>query len=531
MKRRKFLQHTAAAVSLPVVLNGLGVSVIPRRSWLRTLDEENDRVLVLIQLNGGNDGLNMLVPLDQYDNLANARSNIIIPENSLLPVDDIGFHPAMPGLRSLYDDARMTIVQSVGYPFQNRSHFRSTDIWTSGSPSDEVWTTGWLGRYFDTQAPGFPDGYPNAEFPDPFALTIGSVVTETCQGVGGNFSMAINDPFNLNPLATGGEDEVPNTPYGEELLFLRQAIEQTNAYAEVITQAAESGNNMVDYPEDLALAQALKNVALLISGGLKTKVYVVSIGGFDTHANQVQNGDPLSGTHANLLQTLSTAVSLFMDDLKQLGLDKRVVAMTFSEFGRRIRSNSSLGTDHGDAAPLLVFGSCINPGVIGSNPVIPPDVSINSGVEMQYDFRDVYGSVLMDWFGVAKEEVKNLLYDGFTYIPILNVCENETFPKATIPPPVPLVGNPNGSTTVMDMVAYPNPFGSRATVSFFSEGGNVELSLLDAQGRTVRTLMSGQIADGYQEVVINGALLPPGTYVVRLNQNGTQQSKRLVKVR
>ena len=343
--------------------------------------------------------------------------------------------------------------------------------------------------------------------------------------------MAINDPFNLNPLATGGEDEVPDTPYGEELLFLRQVIEQTNAYADVITQAAENGNNMVDYPEDVALAQALKNVALLISGGLKTKVYVVSIGGFDTHANQVVNGDPLSGTHTNLLQSLSTAVSLFMDDLKALGLDKRVVAMTFSEFGRRIRSNSSLGTDHGDAAPLLVFGSCINPGVIGTNPVIPPDVNINSGVEMQYDFRDVYGSVLMDWFGVAKEEVKNLLYDGFTYIPILDVCENETFPKATIPPPVPLVGNPNGRTTVLDMVAYPNPFGARATVSFYSDGGEVDLSLLDAHGRTVRTLMKGQIADGYQEVVVNGALLPPGTYYLRLLNNGAQQTKRLVKVR
>ncbi len=218
---------------------------MPKSSLFSSIANENDRVLVLIQLNGGNDGLAMITPLDQYDHLANARGNILIPQSSLIDVGfNQAFHPSLTGIKSVFDNGKMGIVQAVGYPDQNRSHFRSTDIWTSGSPAQEVWTTGWLGRFFQMGQPDFPVGYPNSDFPDPFALTMGSSVSETCQGLAANFSIALNDPFNLGQLANGGTDTAPSTPYGEELTFLRESINATNAYSGNISSAANNGANL-----------------------------------------------------------------------------------------------------------------------------------------------------------------------------------------------------------------------------------------------------------------------------------------------
>ena len=245
------------------MLNGLSLNVLPTKGFFKKMNPLNDKCLVIIQMLGGNDGLNMVIPIDQYDNLANARPNIILPENSLLDLNGItGLHPAMTGLKGLYDNARLTVVHSAGYPSQNRSHFRSTDIWTSASAANEFVSSGWLGRYFDTKFPGYPNGYPNVENKNPVALTMSSLVSETCQGSASNFSLALTNPFSLSALNQGEDSEPPNTPYGDELRFLRQAIDQTNAYNDVITGAAKHGKNMVSYP-NTSLGNQLKNVALL----------------------------------------------------------------------------------------------------------------------------------------------------------------------------------------------------------------------------------------------------------------------------
>jgi uncharacterized protein (DUF1501 family) len=519
MKRRDFLK-TSTAVSLPLLLNGFGVKAMARSALFNAFNGDSDKVLVLIQLNGGNDGLNTILPIDQYDKLANARGNILIPESSALLLDggETALHPAMTGIKGIYDNARMAIVQGVGYPNQNRSHFRSTDIWTSGSPAEIAWNTGWLGRYLDLDHSSFPDGYPNSEYPDPFAITIGSLVSSTCQGIGANYSLAITDPFTLSQLATGGEDIVPNTPYGDELTFLRQTILQTNQYAGVISDAANAGSNMAGYPADNALAQQLKNVALLMAGGLKTKIYVVSLGGFDTHANQVQNNDPLLGDHANLLQTLSDAVAAFQQDLQLLGLEERVVTMTFSEFGRRIRSNDSLGTDHGSAAPLMVFGSCINAGILGDNPDIPAQAGVEDGVGMQYDFRNIYGSVLMDWFEVPEDTVKELLFEDFQYIPVIQPCSPTSTSDVAVQP------------ETVDLFAYPNPFRSQATIRFTSGHERVRLSVFDAMSCERAVLFDKVLPAGQHEVPFDGHKLSPGTYYVRVQmEGGRQKTKVLVK--
>ncbi|MEY3051271.1 MAG: hypothetical protein RLY31_1056 [Bacteroidota bacterium] len=518
MKRRQFLQTTG--LSLPVLLNGFSLRALAGTRSFATATTTTDRVLVLLQLNGGNDGLAMITPLDQYDPLANARGNILVPASQLLDLGfDNGLHPVMTGIRNLFDDGKVGVVQSVGYPEQNRSHFRSTDIWTSGSPPDQVWTTGWLGRHFEQDHPDFPVGYPNTDFPHPFALTIGSLVTETCQGTGANFSLAINDPFNLNPLADTGGDTVPDTPYGAELTFLRDTIAQTNAYSGFITDAAGMGVNMVTYPDDNRLAQQLRNVARLISGGLQTKVFVVSLGGFDTHANQVLDGSPGQGDHAALLQQLSEAMVPFLADLQAQGLEQRVLTMTFSEFGRRIRSNDSFGTDHGDAAPLLLFGSCVNPGFLGDNPTIPADPDILEALPYQYDFRDVYGTVLTDWFGMAEDTVREVLYDSFTRLPILLPCG----PTETSFVPLPSV----------DLDCSPNPFTDRLSVQLdLHKDASVRLSVHNTLGHLITVLLDGFQPAGSQQLTFDGTRLPPGAYFIRLQHaDGQQKIQRTVKLK
>lgn len=518
MKRRKFLQTTGAA-SLPILLNGMNVSTMSKSSLFSSINNDSDRVLVLIQLNGGNDGLQTIFPIDQYDKLAAVRQNIIVPENQILSLTDtIGLHPTMSGVQSLYDDAKLAIVQSVGYPNQNRSHFRSTDIWTSGSPAQEFWTTGWLGRYFEDLHPIFPEGYPNEENGDPFAITIGNIVSETCQGAAANFSMTLSDPFNLAPLAEGEPGELPDTPYGDELQFLRTSIAQTNAYADTVLSAAEGGNNVATYPDENGLAQQLKNVALLISGGLKTKVYVVSIGGFDTHANQVQANEPTVGEHADLLSRVSEAMAVFQSDLQQLGLDERVISMTFSEFGRQIRSNDAFGTDHGDAAPLMVFGSCVNPEIIGDNPQIPDEVAIQEGVPMQYDFRDIYGSILMDWFEVEESKVRSLLHQEFQHIPILNPCSDVTSTDDII------------TVDPLETANYPNPFRDWTSIHFNCENAFVRLSIFNAHGSELKVLINKHLPAGKHEVRFDGSQLPAGNYYYRLQVGNHLKTKHMVKI-
>ena len=521
MKRRAFLRQTGGAFTLPFLLNGLPLSALASSSLFSQM-EESDRALVIIQLNGGNDGLNTLIPLDQYDRLANARSNILVPEGQITPLTDtLGLHPAAGSLKTLYEDARLCLVQSVGYPEQNRSHFRSTDIWTSGSPADETWTSGWIGRYFERQFPDYPEGYPNADHPDPFAITMGHVVSQTCQGSATNFSLTLDDPFALRSLPGDDEAQLPNTAYGEELAFLRTSIAQTNAYSEVISEAAERGTNKVTYPENNPLANQLRNVALLLSGGIKTKVFVVSIGGFDTHANQVVEGEPITGIHAELLTALSQAIEIFQSDLRLAGLEEKVIGMTFSEFGRQIRSNASLGTDHGSAAPLMLFGSCIRAGIVGENPPIPEEVQPQEGVPMQYDFRDIYGSVLKDWFGVDESEIRQMLHPDFQYIPIVQGCTTTQTDDAG----GRISFQPNIKANV-----FPNPFREQTRIALHSKGEWMKVSIYNALGNEIKVLSNRQMTSGEHNLHFDAHGLPPGNYYIRIQAANRIKTLPVVKI-
>ena len=330
----------------------------------------DDRVLVLIQLSGGNDGLNTVIPLEFYDAYHAARANIAIPEDKILRlngVDKTGIHPAMPEMQQLFAAGKLAILQAVSYPQPNFSHFRATDIWLTGADAGQVLPTGWAGRYLDEQYPQFPQHYPNPDMPDPLAIQVGSLVSPALQGPALTMGMAISNPNSFYDLINDRSDPVADTRAGDQLAYIREMSIKTDQYAGVIKKAAQKVTRQSDcYPAagKNPLADQLKIVARLVAGGLKTRFYLVSMGGFDTHAKQVETADTTTGAHARLLGRLSEAINAFQDDLAMLQAEDRVVGMTFSEFGRRIQSNASGGTDHGAAAPVFVFGKNVR-GEIG----------------------------------------------------------------------------------------------------------------------------------------------------------------------
>ncbi len=543
MKRREFIKRTVPVSVLPLFLGGFTLRAYGRSPILEALvasGTETDHVLVLIQLNGGNDGLNTVIPLDQYSALSAARSNIIIAENKVLRLTDAtGIHPSMTGLRSLYGAGELAVVQGVSYPNPNLSHFRATDIWLTASDSNVTLTTGWLGRYLDEEYPNFPSGYPNAVMPDPIAIQIGSVVSNALQGQNGTMGMAITSPTSFYQLITGGVDSAPNTPAGHELTFIRQVAQQTQQYASVIQAAASKGKNSSTlYPASNtnSLADQLKIVAQLISGGLKTRLYVVNLGGFDTHSNQVNTtAGTDTGNHANLLGKLSVAITAFQDDLSLIGVQDRVVGITFSEFGRRIISNASAGTDHGTAAPMFVFGRRIAPGIIGANPTIPQNATVNDNLAMQHDFRSVYASLLRDWFGVSPEVLSSVLLKNFQNLTL--IAPHGPGPKPDPLDPPPNYGTVRGSLDGEVSTApaldqnYPNPFNPTTTISFVSNGGFIEIKVYDSLGREIRAVAEGVFSPGEHRIVFDASELPAGMYYCRLKGDGFQQTKAMMLVK
>ena len=516
---------------VPELINGYPVQAMDMRSPLvQALLRGNtltDHVLVIVQLSGGNDGLNMVIPVGDYSNYYNARTNIAIPQNRVLSIAGVsgtGLHPAMTGLQSLFADGKAKVIQAVGYPQPNFSHFRATDIWMSASNSNQEVYTGWAGRYLDYEYPNFPTGYPNSDMTDPLAIQIGSTTNLTSQGPAVNMAMSITNPTSFYNLITGTTDPAPDTPAGKELKFIRQVNQQTQRYATVIRNAANAVTQQVTYPTNNSLGDQLKIVARLVKGGLKTRVYMVSFGGFDTHSVQANSSDTTTGAHATLLQRVSDAIKAFQDDLKFLGVEDRVVGMTYSEFGRRIKSNSSVGTDHGAAAPLFLFGSSVEAGMLGTNPAIPANASVNDNVPMQYDFRSIYATLLEKWFCLPKTVVDSLFPPNVNaQLQSLPLIKGGVCTGATPPPVTP------GDALITN---YPNPFTATTTIKFHTEGGHTLIQVFDTLGRLIRVPVDRDYAAaGNYTVDFDGEGLPNGIYYARLQNGVTQQVRAMMKVR
>lgn len=513
-----------AGVALPTIFNGFGIKAYgssPAESFINALTTDTDHVLVIIQMTGGNDGLNTVIPLDQYDKLANLRQEVILPENKMLKITDkVALHPSLSGMRDLFDNGRLQIVQSVGYPDFNYSHFRATDIWMSGADSDEYLSSGWAGRYLNYEYPNYPTNYPNADVPHPLAVEIGYSMSMTLMGPQTSMAYVIPDANSFYNLLAGIPDPVPNTPSGEQLAYVRSIAGQSRAYNAVVVDALNAVSQQVTYP-DTPLAESLKIISRLIAGGLQTRLYIVSIDGFDTHAEQVDNNDHSIGIHADLLSQVSDAVKSFCDDLDFLGTAGRVTGITTSEFGRRIVSNSSRGTDHGAAAPMFVFGKHVKGGILGNNPDIPVNATEADNIDMQFDFRSIYGTVLKDWFCVPENDVPGILLHNLPYINLFD---------ASTPCISTATHEANQAAGKSWMQFAPNPFSVSTTIEYESLGGPTQIRITDASGKMVEMLVNGWVPEGTHQVTWSPDHMPPGTYFCHLRTGNVQQAKMVVKI-
>jgi uncharacterized protein (DUF1501 family) len=524
MQRRSFLKQSIQGALLPSVLGSLSVKAFGSSAFLQSLSgADNDHVLVLIQLAGGNDGLNTIIPLEFYSDYNRIRSNIAIPENKVLALNNnlkSGLHPSLTGMQQMYNEEKLCAIQAVGYPSANGSHFRSMDIWLTGADAEQYLSTGWAGRYLNQQYPNYPVGFPNDTMPDPLALQIGSVLSPVFLSPTGFDALAIDESLNFYDLIDAIQDPAPNTPSGVELTYLRTIAKQTNKYAEVIKKAADKVTQQyTGYPADNYLAAQLKAVAKLVAGGLKTKIYMVGMGGFDTHAGQVNGGNPLTGNHSALLKQVSEAITAFTKDLKFLGVSQRVLGMTFSEFGRRMQSNGSLGTDHGAAQPVFLFGDSVKQGVLGKNPSMPATGQAVDNVPMQYDFRSVYSTILRDWFCLPPQDVDSVLLKNYQYLPVIKstACNMDMQEL-----------NKLGDNLIIN---YPNPFTNSTVITFKTTGDHTLVQIFDTAGKRIATLADKVYTAGTYSITFKTEALPAGVYYARLQNGPLQQVRPMLKVR
>jgi len=407
--RREFLTWGGRGIGL-LAFSQFAPSFLVESTLAATPAPEKDRsILVLVQLAGGNDGLNTVIPYDDSE-YYRLRPTLGIKKEAAIRLDDtLGLHPSLAALHTLMQEGRAGIIQNVGYPNPNHSHFRSSEIWETGSDSNQFLPSGWIGRFLDNDCGGTPGTAGTGG--DPVAVHVTNELPQ---------SFLSGKPQATFGLRSGGRNSNK-----ENLAFLEKLVKQddheANANASflratmmdalVTEQRVQKVINTYKaesvYPGN-GFAQSLRNVASLISAGMSTRVYFVSLGGFDTHSNQANN-------HANLLKTLSEGLAAFQADLVAKKLDSQVLTMTFSEFGRRPNENESRGTDHGTAAPLFVMGSQIKGSLHGTPPSLN-NLPKNQDLAFTTDFRQVYATVLDKWFSCPTDQVLGKNYAPLPFI-------------------------------------------------------------------------------------------------------------------
>lgn len=398
VNRRDFLKTSLYTVGVA----GIVPQFLFRSKTVLGAIKDNDNILVIVQLTGGNDGLNTVIPYTN-DIYFRSRPRLKLDKSEWITVnDEIALNSSLSGIKNLYDNGNVALIQGVGYPNPNRSHFRSMDIWHSASDSDEYLSDGWLGRYMHLHG---------GEKPDPMlGININSTISPAMKNKYG-----IGVAFEGNTRGRGGQSTrsrfAPNRQNGMDIQekMIKNEIEnrasnldfikftQVNALHSRVTieEAARNYRSLSDYPQT-QLGRRLRLIAAGISENLPARIYYTSFGSFDTHANQRQQ-------HFNLLQQFSSSLSAFQNDIEKQGFADRVTVLTFSEFGRRVSENGSNGTDHGTAAPMFVIGSKVNGGIYGSH----PDLSdLDEGdLKFNTDFRSVYASLLENWLNADSEAV------------------------------------------------------------------------------------------------------------------------------
>jgi uncharacterized protein (DUF1501 family) len=392
ISRRQVLQQASIFASLGLTVPSF-LDVTAKALESQASGARSERILVLVQLAGGNDGLNTLVPYAD-DVYYRARPKLGIPKNDVHRIDDYaGFHPEMYAIKDLWDEGLLSVVQNVGYPNPDRSHFRSTEIWETGSPSDENWTSGWLGRYFDNECGGDASPLLALQFGDRAAQTF-SGKRQRCVTLSNpdlfQFSGGDTIKQDLKRLHSIPENDHVSKIGNPTLDFMRRTGNDMLHASQLIVDAVKTQKTTTEYLP-FQFSQSLKMIAQMIAAEVPTRVFYVSLTGFDHHATQ-------SMRHATLLQELSEGLSSFVTDLKQLGCLDRTLVMTFSEFGRRVAENQSEGTDHGTANMMFVAGGTSKAGLHGARPDLSALDPVGDLVHA-IDFRSIYASVLSQWLG------------------------------------------------------------------------------------------------------------------------------------
>ncbi|WP_407557046.1 DUF1501 domain-containing protein [Winogradskyella sp. 4-2091] len=508
--RRSFLQALGLSSAGTMMLGGMPLSASSSTKLASAIsNSESDRILVIIRLKGGNDGLNTIVPIYDYDTYAFNRPTIKHNLNDVTALTpDFGIPNYMSDLVNLWDNGAMKVVHGVGYENHNQSHFAGSDIWASTDPTSTV-KSGWLGRHFEDIYPEYLLNPPAV----PAAVQIGSIGNLIFDGSSNNYAFSVANPNQLEAIAQSGAvhdmTSFPDCIYGEQLEFMRGTTNTTYQYAGTIHDAYTAGSNNVTYM-DSELGQQLSIVARLIKGNLGTKVYMVTLGGFDTHANQLVD-------HSTLLQDLSNSIKLFYDDLAQGGFDDKVLSMSISEFGRRIYENGSNGTDHGKAAPLLLFGPAIEGnGFVGTHPNLTTGDG-EGNLEFTQDFREVYASILENWLciesGLVDEALLNTTFArvdlGFSCDALtLDDFNRDRFKHYVL------------YTDTDSIIKITNPYTQHTVIKLY-----------DIMGREIGTLKNAMLFAGENSISVKNSIgkkLSIGQYIYKISVGNQSYSKSLI---
>jgi uncharacterized protein (DUF1501 family) len=543
--RRSFLQALGIAGSGSMMLgsNFLTASA-PSPLTSAIAMAETDNILILIRLSGGNDGLSTIIPIEQYDIYANARPNIYLPESKILRLtDEFGVPTYMKSLEPMWGEGQFKAVHGVGYENQSLSHFTGSDIFANTDLSTTGFSgrkTGWMGRHFEYLYPDYLSDFPGSRPEGPAAIQVGNYGSLVFEGEETNYAFVTNNIDQLEQIAQTGlqypvNDELfDNCMYSDQIKFLRGVSNVTNEYAGTIHEAYMRGANQIEY-QDNGFARQLALLARLIKGNLGTKVYMISMGGFDTHGNQ-----PL--VHERLMTQLSIAVDNFYDDLAFTQQDDKVLSMTFSEFGRRIFENGSNGTDHGKAAPTLFFGSGLNGSAfVGDHPSLDEPNS-RGNLEYTMDFRNLYATVLAEWLCVDIPLVEQHIMDGYTYTPV-NLgfnCSGVDFPDIvysdgdpTPPTPTdPIEENPNPE--LLNAIVHKPFYPTDSTPHIYLEmpfSAHVDIQLFNIMGQYLGSVYNEIMFEGSIEINVRERLktyLATGKYIYRIQVQDKKLSKSIM---
>lgn len=544
MKRRNFIKLTSTVTAI-------GLLPFELKSMLSAIDladcNISNRKLILINLAGGNDGLNTVIPINMYDTYSNLRPNLKVSnsgsnayislDSSLGEQQSVGLHPALTGFKSLYDKGWLRILQSVGYPSHNKSHFASTDIMSTGNDGNN-WLngndSGWMGRFMEL--------YYENELKEkhPLGIQIGS--NKTSLGFHGieEHGLAINitgqDPSGfytkLNGLGGNPPTNIPDSDFGTELKYIINTDVLSNQYSEAISNAFNTGNNAATYP-DTDISDQLKTVARLISGGLDSKIYMVRIGGFDTHNNQNQGTNDHLGKHNDLLSKLSAAVETFFADLEAQTLANDIVGLTYSEFGRKAKENGNLGTDHGEIAPMFVFGKPINGGVSGNNVDLNEATSSNNYQikTVQYDYRQAFGTLLQNFLGASDTVIDAAFFNysinqSFTDVKINEIlkssysvaenCYSDTYTNSDF-------DKQNNDTWLV----YPNPFQNIFHIQSIEEITSAQYKIYNSQTQLV---LQGTQNSINGKISIDASSLASAIYFIQIYADEKLETHKILKI-